>query len=131
MKDPHKKRGIVLLAHGSKDPVWKEPFVALQGRLASSLPETFINKAFLKDCQPDINEAVGQMAAAGATHITVIPLFLAIGAHSRNDFPTISTTLEAQWPDLVFEWTEVIGEWREMQEALGNVIKGRIEKESL
>ena len=91
------------------------------------MPETFVTAAFLKDCQPTIDEAVGQMIADGAEHITVVPLFLAIGAHSRNDFPSIARTLEEKWPDISFEWTEVIGKWLEMQEALGQVIRGRFD----
>ena len=89
------------------------------------MPETAVRAAFLKDCTPDIDNAVSDMVEAGVNHITIIPLFLAIGAHSRNDFPTIAKTIEEKWPDINFEWTEVIGEWEEMQAALAQVIKSR------
>ena len=125
MSSAKKKRGIALLAHGSRDPIWKEPFISLEKKLTISMPETAVRAAFLKDCTPDIDNAVSDMIDAGADQITVIPLFLAIGAHSRNDFPTIAKTLEEKWPDISFEWAEVIGEWEEMQSALGEVIKDR------
>ncbi|MBF0290956.1 MAG: CbiX/SirB N-terminal domain-containing protein [Nitrospinae bacterium] len=113
-----KLRGIVLLAHGSRDAKWREPFDLLAGKIAKRLPDTAVRVSFLKDLEPDIYAAVDGLAKAGATHITVVPVFLAAGGHSGNDFPVMANRLSVEHPGVKFRWTEVIGSWEEVIEAM-------------
>jgi sirohydrochlorin cobaltochelatase len=120
------KQGVVLLAHGSRAAIWKEPFEAIATSLANSAPDTLIAVAYLKEAAPTIDGAVEQMAKEGVTVITVAPMFLAIGAHSLDDFPALAKKLEHTFPYITFKWTEAIGNWEETQQALASTIAARL-----
>lgn len=119
-------RGIILFAHGSADPRWKEPFMRLEKILSGASPGAVVRAAFLKECEPCLDDVVGDMTSAGVKKITIVPMFLAVGAHSAKDFPEISRRLEETYGGVSFEWTEVIGEWEETTRALAEVMVRRL-----
>lgn len=94
--------------------------------MASRLPGALVKAAFLQDCEPKIHDVVDSMAAKGLNRITVIPMFLAVGAHSANDFPKIAERLRAAHPGVEIEWTEVIGQWEEAQDALAETMTAQL-----
>jgi sirohydrochlorin cobaltochelatase len=51
-------RGIVLFAHGAKDPQWAEPFAALRERVRTARPEYPIEIAYLEIMSPTLEEAI-------------------------------------------------------------------------
>ena len=75
-------RGIVLFAHGARDPEWARPFHEICNRVRSSRPEYPIEVAFLESMSPSLEEAIDSLAAEGAAAITVFPLFMAQGGPS-------------------------------------------------
>jgi len=75
----------ILLAHGSRDPRWSQPFRDLCSKLGSRTAR--ISLAFMELCDPDLQVAIDQAVAGGATRIAVLPLFLAAGRHLREDVP--------------------------------------------
>ncbi|MBI5814748.1 MAG: CbiX/SirB N-terminal domain-containing protein [Nitrospinae bacterium] len=119
-------KGLILFAHGSRDPRWKEPFEKLERMLSGQLKEVAVRVAYLQDCPPDIFSAAEEMARNGAAKVTVIPMFLAVGSHSANDFPKIAGRVAASLPQVEFTWTDVIGQWEETLSALAMLIGGRI-----
>jgi sirohydrochlorin cobaltochelatase len=121
-----RRRGAILFAHGSRDPQWKEPFIALERRIGAALPGVTVKAAYLEGCRPNIHDVADAMAADGIATITVTPMFLAVGAHSRNDFPNIAAKLAAAHPGVVFTWTDVLGEWDETLTALSTVVAGKL-----
>lgn len=125
-----KRRGIVLLAHGSRDAKWREPFDSLSEKIAKRLPTALVRASFLKELEPDIYTAVDDLARAGVTRITVVPVFLAVGGHSANDFPSMANRLCVEHPGVKFRWTEVIGLWEEVIEAMAGAICAKEDSES-
>ncbi len=119
-------KGIALLAHGSRDDRWKKPFILLENKLRKSMRQVITKVAYLQDSEPDIWAVVDDMAQAGVDQIVIAPMFLAVGAHSRKDFPIIAKELKEKYSDISFEWTEVIGEWEETLDALGKVISDKL-----
>jgi len=117
---------VILFAHGSRDPRWKEPFEKLESRLSRHSPGVMVRAAYLQDSVPDIYQAASEMTDNGVSQITVIPMFLAVGAHSANDFPKIETRLKEAHPTVHFKWTSVLGEWDETQEALVSLMAEKI-----
>ncbi len=45
--------------------------------------------AFLERMEPSFDDAVTALQKQGVEHITVAPIFLAIGGHMRNDLPKL------------------------------------------
>ena len=52
------KEGIVLFAHGSRDPEWARPFERISQELARRLPQAVVCSAYLEQMRPTFDEAV-------------------------------------------------------------------------
>ena len=48
-------------------------------------PQARVACAFLELTKPDLLEAVANVVADGATRVTVLPMFLGVGRHARDD----------------------------------------------
>jgi sirohydrochlorin cobaltochelatase len=86
--------GLILFAHGARDARWREPFDRLQALVAQRHPGP-VALAFLELMSPDLAQAATQLAATGATQLTVVPLFLGTGGHLRQDLPEMLATAQA------------------------------------
>ena len=80
---------LLLFAHGSSDPGWAEPFIKLKAAVQAKQPGRKVELAFLERMQPSFDETVTALHAQGVRHITVAPIFLAIGGHMRKDLPKL------------------------------------------
>lgn len=103
-------RGLVLLAHGSRDPLWRRPVQAVQTRLAEAAPQLAVRCAYLELCAPDLASAVQELQAAGLERITVVPLFFGAGRHVREDLPRLVQELADANPGLSLRLAPVAGE---------------------
>jgi len=101
---------IVLLAHGSRDPLWRKPMEAVQARLQAQKPQRLVCCAYLELCPPDLDTAITQLAANGVTHITIAPLFLGAGHHVREDVPRKIKRLASVFPQLHLHLLPPVGQ---------------------
>jgi sirohydrochlorin cobaltochelatase len=104
------KLGIVLLAHGSRDPLWCLPIEAVAGAIRARDPEALVCCAYLEMCSPDLAQAAADLIASGARRIRVFPLFLGVGIHARENFPQLMAQLRAQHPAVPVELMPTAGE---------------------
>ncbi len=112
-------RGIVLFAHGSRDPQWAGPFE----RIASILSKKFlVAVAYLELMRPTLDEAVAALAAAGAQSIRIVPLFLGQGGHVKEDLPRLVANAAAARPALRLILEQPIGEQPAVIEAIAAAI---------
>ena len=102
--------GIVLFAHGSRDPLWRAPIEAVRERIQSQNPAMAVRCAYLELCAPDLPTAVQELIAQGATSITVVPMFLGTGKHAREDLPQLMQLMHAAHPQIKFSVQTAIGE---------------------
>jgi sirohydrochlorin cobaltochelatase len=86
--------GLILFAHGARDARWREPFDRLHAQVAQRHPGP-VCLAFLELMPPDLAQAATQLAAAGATRLVVVPLFLGTGGHLRQDLPAMLAAAQA------------------------------------
>ncbi len=103
-------KAIVLFAHGSRDPLWHKPMEAVAAHLASLSPQTLVACAYLELSQPDLPTAVATLLDQGAQTISVLPLFLGVGKHAREDLPRLMADLQTEHPDVQFKLNPSIGE---------------------
>ena len=109
--------GIILFAHGSRDPQWRTPFEAM----LASVREKHTGRAelaFLECMEPSLQQAIDAMAQQGIESIKVIPVFLAVGSHVRKDLPILLEEARATHPALKIIATAAIGEQVEIQQAI-------------
>ncbi|WP_062193066.1 MULTISPECIES: CbiX/SirB N-terminal domain-containing protein [Caldimonas] len=113
--------GIVLLAHGARDPAWARPFEAVRARLAELQPQAAVALAYLEFMSPDLLQAGQALAAQGCTAVRVVPLFLGTGGHVRKDLPQLIEQLRQRHPDVRWVLAPAIGEHPAMVETMARV----------
>jgi sirohydrochlorin cobaltochelatase len=96
-------RALILLAHGSSDPNWFEPFARLRRRVAALAGDSLVTLAYLEHSEPSFTEAADVVIGAGATEVVVVPLFLGPGLHVRTDVPRLVDEAASRHPDV--RWT--------------------------
>lgn len=114
-------RGIVLLAHGSRDPLWREPMEAVAALIRSRQPETPVCCAYLELCAPSLPQSAINLIADGARQIRVFPLFLGLGKHAREDLPRLVEKIRAAHPGVVFELLPAAGEYRQLTALIADI----------
>ncbi|WP_353190541.1 CbiX/SirB N-terminal domain-containing protein [Pandoraea pnomenusa] len=102
--------GLVLFAHGSRDPRWAEPFARLRELLGAQRPDADIRQAFLELMTPSLGEAIADLAASGCREVTVIPVFLGQGGHVRRDLPVLADACRQAHPDVTVRVSDAVGE---------------------
>ena len=118
-------RALVLFAHGSRDPLWHRPIQAVAQAIARQSPGARVACAYLELSQPELPQVTYELAAEGIKHITVVPMFLGVGRHAREDLPQLLAQLRTQYPDLVFQLMPAVGEDMEVVNMLAAVaLKG-------
>ena len=102
--------GVVVFAHGSRDPLWRAPVEAVAQRIAESDAQALVACAYLELCEPDMPSAVSDLVARGATTVRVLPLFFGMGKHAREDLPLIMQDLAQRHPGVALEQLPTAGE---------------------
>lgn len=115
------KEGVVLLAHGSRDPEWSRPFERIAASLAQKLPAASVGLAYLEH-GPSLDETVTALVAKGVASIRVVPVFLGQGGHVKDDLPRLLNQVAR--PGLTLRLDKSIGEQPLVIEAIASAISG-------
>lgn len=117
-------RAIVLFAHGSRDPLWHRPIQAVADAIALRAPGTPVACAYLELSTPDLRTACAALIDQGARALTVVPMFLGVGKHAREDLPALMQQIHAQWPEIDFALQAAVGENPRLVELLADIALG-------
>jgi len=113
--------GVILLAHGSRDPQWALPFEQIRAAVESRKPDCAVALAYLEHTMPDFAGAVDMLVERGAaTFIKVVPLFLGPGGHVRGDVPQLIQRASAKHPRIKFDVKPFIGDARPVLDAIAD-----------
>ena len=114
------RSGILLFAHGARDPAWARPFEVVADRLRerASASGDEVMLAFLELMTPGIAEAGAELVSKGCSRITVVPLFLGAGGHVRKDLPRLLEDLQRRHPDVRWTLSGAVGETDVLIQAL-------------
>ena len=110
--------GLILFAHGARDPRWALPFEAVAARVRASRHEVRVALAYLEFMTPTLADAGAQLVSAGCSHITVLPMFLGAGGHVRKDLPVLIEALRAAHPQVHFALETAVGEIDSVTDAM-------------
>lgn len=114
-------RGTILLAHGSRDPLWRKPIEAVASHIQELAPALHVRCAYLELTVPDLPTSAAELAALGVTSITVVPLFLGVGKHAREDLPLRMAELKSSHPQIAFHLRPAIGEEAQVIELMARI----------
>ena len=103
-------KAIILLGHGSRDPLWRRPIEAVAERLIQRHPDMAVRCAYLELEQPDLATAAAELAAEGVQRVTVVPVFLGTGKHARADLPNLLEMLRQVYPGIRFDLKRPLGD---------------------
>ena len=103
-------RGIILFAHGSRDPLWHKPIEAVAAQIATLSPQTPVVCAYLELSTPDLPTATRTLLDRGVHAVSILPVFLGVGKHAREDLPVLVEALQADHPDVQFTLQPAVGE---------------------
>ena len=103
-------QGIILFAHGSRDPLWRAPMEAVATRVRALAPQAQVACAYLELTVPDMATVASQLVANGVTNLRVLPLFLGVGKHAREDLPVLIASLRQAHPGVPVELLPAVGE---------------------
>jgi sirohydrochlorin cobaltochelatase len=109
---------IVLFAHGSRDPAWQRPMLAVAQRIRDQIPHAWVACAYLELTEPSLSQAVAQAVEEGYLHIRVLPMFLGVGKHVREDLPVLMAQLQNDHPQVLFDLQAAVGEQSAVLDAL-------------
>ncbi len=113
--------GIILFAHGSRDPRWREPIEAVALRMIELKPATLVRCSYLELCAPTLPDAATELIASGASHIKVFPLFLGVGKHAREDMPELVAQIRASHPGVLVELLPTAGESKQLTDLMAHM----------
>ncbi len=106
----HKRTAIVLFAHGSRDPLWHRPMEAVAAQITLRAPDTPVACAYLELSSPDLPTVVRRLVLQGAASVAIVPMFLGVGRHAREDLPSLVLALQTTHPNLIFKLLPAVGE---------------------
>jgi sirohydrochlorin cobaltochelatase len=118
------RQGIVLFAHGSRDPDWARPFEQLAAKLSKQV-DAPVRLAYLEAMQPSLPEAIDALAAEKLVSIRVVPVFFGHGGHIKEDLPRLVQSARAKHPALKIELDPPIGEQEPVLDAIAEAILKR------
>lgn len=132
-------RAIVLFAHGSRDPLWHKPIQAVAERVAARLAlaataasnqptevasnqtSVVVTCAYLELSTPHLFEEVQRLVDQGCQQIRLVPLFLGVGKHVREDLPQMLADLAGQHPTVLFEPLPAVGEHPDLLDLMARI----------
>ncbi len=121
MSATEQERGTILLAHGSRDPLWRQPMEAVAERIRQLAPAIQVRCAYLEITAPDLAASTAELVQQGVSFITIVPMFLGIGKHARDDLPILLAKLRASHPQVGFVLRPAIGEEAQMIEVMARI----------
>ncbi len=121
MSDKKHARAVILFAHGSRDPLWRRPIEAVADQIKLISPYIEVTCAYLELTEPDLPSTVARLVQSGVNDIRIVPMFLGVGRHAREDLPLLMQDLIAKHPEISFELRKAIGEEAELTLAMAHI----------
>jgi sirohydrochlorin cobaltochelatase len=82
--------------------------------------------AFLELTAPDLPHTVELLMKQGVAHVRIVPMFLGVGRHAREDLPELVRGLTQAYPQMSFELLPAIGEHPAMTALMADIAAGSV-----
>ena len=103
--------GIIICDHGSRRAQSNDSLRDVAKRFSTRFATEcdIVEPAHMELAQPDIAAAYAACVGRGASHIVVLPLFLAQGKHWTRDIPSLTSQAAMQYPGTTYQIAEPLG----------------------
>lgn len=116
-------RGILILAHGSREAATEETLQQVIGHLKAIFSDEIIETAYLQFSKTDLETGLDRLKAKGVDDIVVIPYFLFEGVHIKEDIPKEIETYLAAHPGMKIVLGKTLGSDPRLAEILADRIR--------
>ncbi|MEV6629409.1 CbiX/SirB N-terminal domain-containing protein [Actinoplanes sp. NPDC051470] len=99
--------GVILVAHGSRDPRAAAATTALASAVAAAHPSWAVHASYLDHAGPRPLDVLRRLSRSGCRQAVVVPLLLTAAYHGKVDIPAVLD--EAASLDLDVALTDVLG----------------------
>ena len=121
------KEAVLLLAHGSRRSEANEEWENIWRLFAERHADLLMVGSFIEFAEPSLEEGVRQLVRQGAEKVYIVPLFLTVGNHLRQNIPERLQVLREEYPKINLELTEHLG----VDSLLIQIIEKRLQKHGL
>ena len=94
---------------------------AVAQRMRAQEPGTPVICAFLELATPDLAAAANTLIDDGASSLRVVPMFLGMGKHAREDLPELIALLRVAHPSVSVSVARAVGEEAEVTDLLAQI----------
>lgn len=116
-------KGVLILAHGSREKATEETLNYIVAQLKAQLPEQMIQSAYLQFSEKDLSWGLNTLADAGAKEIVVVPYFLFSGVHICEDIPEEIKNYCKKRPGLEIRMGKTLGTDHRLAEILADRVR--------
>jgi sirohydrochlorin cobaltochelatase len=116
---------LVMIAHGSRDPRWREPFERLHATVKRTTSQS-VKLAYMEFISPTLLDCARDAVSEGATQLEILPVFMAGGAHVSTDIPEQAQLIREHFPELEVNILAPIGEDRRMFSLMCEIVREKI-----
>ncbi len=104
-------KALLLIAHGSRQHAANEEVQRLTARLRARANDRFghVSCAFLQFVEPTLTEGIEACVGLGATHVTLLPYFLAAGQYLAVEIPRTVAARQKAHPDVTIRIAPHVG----------------------
>lgn len=129
--DSDKRRGVLLIGHGSRDQQGTRQFFQLADRLAESVSPLVVEPALLEFQEPTIGQAWESLVSRGVEHIHVAPLLLFAAGHARQDIPDVIDQCRQSSPDVTVDQSVPLSRHRSIVELVTGQVRDLLAQRQL
>lgn len=101
--------GLLVIAHGSRDPRHVATVTALCARARSLRPGVRVEVGFLDFDAPSVERALARLWSRGAREVVALPLLLTRAFHAKSDVPAVLREATARLPGIALRQARVLG----------------------
>ena len=109
---------IVLIAHGSRDPRWRQPFEALLAKVEAENPQHPVVLCYMEMASPTLFEVLEPYKTAPPKQLEILPLFMSAGSHYTADIQPMVERVRQWFPCATVLLHPPIGEHSAFQRLL-------------
>jgi sirohydrochlorin ferrochelatase len=124
MKDNDGKEAVILMGHGSRVPGAGEGMEKVALLLKEKRPGMMIETCYMSELGPRFPEVLEKCIREGAGKVIVMPYFLHLGIHLREDIPAMMGAEVKKYPGL----TLILGRYLGFDESLVDLVGKRLEE---
>ncbi len=100
---------LLLIGHGSRSSEGVDQFWAFVDLLRAIAPRIQLGTGLIELAEPNLDQAVDELVAAGAQAIIAVPLVLLGASHLKDDGPGALSRGRARHPEVAFTYARDLG----------------------